>query len=103
MVFVKRKKNMSRERFERYWLNEHAGFFRNLPGIKKYVINIVQPSGSNESPYDGVAELWYDSRESMERIDNSSELKRFLSEDNPRFQDVTQRRSAIVAEHPIIQ
>ena len=102
MVFVKRKKGMSRERFERYWLNEHADFFLKVPGIKKYVINIVQPSESNECPYDGVAELWYDSLESMELIDDTSELKQFLREDNPRFQDVTKRRSVIVAEHPII-
>jgi len=103
MIFIKRKPGMTRKEFERYWLSEHASFFHKLPDIKRYVVNIVQLPESADSPYDGVAELWYDDLNALKRIDDSAELKQFLSEDNPRFQDVTLRRSVIVEEHVVIQ
>ena len=100
IVFVRRKRGLSKEEFGDHWLKEHADFFRSLPGVKRYVINIVtQPLEPGGIPYDGIAELWYENEEDFRMTENSSEFKRFLDKDNPKFQSVPDRRSAIVNEY----
>lgn len=64
-IWLRKKEGMSTEEFQRYWMEEHAPIARDgYPGLKGYVVNVVTrvPQGQ-EAPYDGIAELWWDSRE----------------------------------------
>jgi uncharacterized protein (TIGR02118 family) len=102
MVFVRKRSDIRKKDFENLWLKEHAEFFRNLPGVKRYVINlVVQPLEEEGMPYDGIAELWYDNEDDFRRTENSEEFKKFLKENNPRFQSVPDRRSVLVKEYII--
>jgi uncharacterized protein (TIGR02118 family) len=57
-----------RERFHRWWLDEHAPYVKKLPDLKKYRVCLVTGSTSHEGrePWDGIAELWFESRAALE-------------------------------------
>jgi uncharacterized protein (TIGR02118 family) len=70
VALLKRKPGMSRDEFARRWIQSHAPLAAQLPGLRGYRINIAthrQPEGTGqEPPYDGTAELWWDSIDAME-------------------------------------
>lgn len=105
MIFgAKWKPGMSREDFGRYWLTVHAEKARRVPGITRYVINLAPDlSGSGrELPYDGFAEAWFPSEESMRMSGRSPELQVVLDDEKNLF-DLSTRFSVIVQEHSIIE
>jgi uncharacterized protein (TIGR02118 family) len=104
MIFgAKRKPGMSREDFGEYWLTTHAAKAQRVPGIKRYVINLAPDlSGSGrEMPYDGFAEVWFESEAAMRASARSAEIREVLA-DEPNLFDVSTRFSVIVREHVIV-
>jgi uncharacterized protein (TIGR02118 family) len=67
---LKRPEGVSVEAFQRWWLQEHATFVKQFPGLRKYAINLTI---TGDQRYDGVAEVWFDSREDMERVFSTRE------------------------------
>lgn len=69
--FVKRAEHLSREEFERWWLEEHVPVARAAPGLRRYVVNLAQPDvglagkPATEPDWDGVAEQWFDDEEAL--------------------------------------
>ncbi len=64
-IWLRKRDGMSAEDFQRYWIEEHAPIAGDgYPALKGYTVNVVTrvPQGQ-EAPYDGVAELWWDSRD----------------------------------------
>ncbi len=71
-IWLRKKEGMSSEEFRDYWINRHAPIARDgYASLKGYVVKVVTrvPQGQ-EAPYDGVAELSWDSREEF-----SSDMK----------------------------
>ena len=69
IALLKAKQGMSRDEFKKRWVDEHALFTLKFPNLKGYVINVriedfQQEDG--ELPYDGTAELYWDSLEEMQ-------------------------------------
>jgi uncharacterized protein (TIGR02118 family) len=62
MVGLVRRDDMSREDFRAWWLDEHAPLARTLPGVRRIRFNILD----EDAPYDGIAELWFDSDEAAD-------------------------------------
>ncbi|MGY2006340.1 EthD family reductase [Nocardia gipuzkoensis] len=54
------------DEFVQYWRTAHADLAKELPGLRKYVLNPIDKSVYPDSPVDGFAELWFDSREAAE-------------------------------------
>ena len=75
-----RKDDMSREQFTRHWLEIHAPLARPVPGLRRYVqSHILEEFRRADIPtspvqVDGIAELWFDDRASMERALASPEM-----------------------------
>ena len=68
--FVKRAEHLSREEFERWWLETHVPVARAAPGLRRYVVNLAQPDDlagkpATEPDWDGVAEQWFDDEEAL--------------------------------------
>ena len=63
MILLTRKPEMSRAEFRTWLLDEHAPLAATLPGIRKLTYNIVE---TEDATVDGIAELWFDSREAFE-------------------------------------
>jgi uncharacterized protein (TIGR02118 family) len=85
-----RKDGLTHEQFVRHWVDIHAPLAHAVPGLRRYVqSHIVEERRRPDIPpldveVDGVAELWYDNRESMARAMASPESKA-LHADGARF------------------
>ncbi|MCS5478119.1 EthD family reductase [Corynebacterium sp. YIM 101645] len=60
VAIVKKQPEQSREEFLHHWNVEHPAYVRELPGIRRYRQNPAI-THRKEWPYDGMAELWFDS------------------------------------------
>jgi uncharacterized protein (TIGR02118 family) len=67
---LKRPNGVSVEAFQRWWLEDHATLVKRFPGLKKYAINLTT---SGDQRYDGVAEVWFDDKEDLERVFSTPE------------------------------
>ena len=60
MILLTRKEGLSHSDFKNWWLNKHSELASKLPGLKKACFNLVK---NEDSPFDGVSELWFDSED----------------------------------------
>ncbi|MFN3524412.1 MAG: EthD domain-containing protein [Phenylobacterium sp.] len=92
--------HLSRQEFQDYWFDTHAPLVasvRETLRIRRYVQMHSLPEDISEPirqsrgappPYDGVAQLWWDSLEDMASTDPAArEAGRLLLEDEKRFID----------------
>jgi uncharacterized protein (TIGR02118 family) len=118
LVFcLRRLPHLSLEEFQRYWLEKHGPLVRSHAQtlrIKRYVQVHTLNSAANEAirrsrdasePYDGVAELWWDSIEDMAAASATPEGRdagRELLEDERKFVDLQRSALWIGTEHQIV-
>lgn len=76
-----RKAGMTHAQFMKHWVEIHAPLALEVPGLRRYVqSHIVEDRKRPDVPpldveIDGIAELWYDDRESLARALASPEGK----------------------------
>ena len=70
MGIIKRPEGMDFEAFKSWWLKDHAPKVKQWPGLKEYRFNLCT---TPDQAFDGVAEVWFESREAMERIFSTAE------------------------------
>ena len=75
---IKRRKDMTKQEFRDWWLKDHAPEGKNLEGLKGYQICFTLDD--EEFPYDGMAEMWFDSVEAANKAFDT-DLGRSLAED----------------------
>jgi len=107
---LRRKRELSLEQFQKYWLETHAHFGRNIPGVKKYIqvhalggemqemLAAGHPAGKNE-PYDGVAELWFEEEDLLNLAGTEGALAAVRDEAN--FIDFDRSCIFLAKEHVI--
>ena len=101
---VRRRDDVDAEEFHRYWRDEHGPLvrsFRSVLGIRRYVqvhriegpFNDALRSSRNAlEPFDGTAELWWDSIDALATAASSEEgiaAGQKLLEDENRFIDLS--------------
>ena len=114
---LRRLPELSREQFQQYWFDKHALLVRKNSEtlrIRKYVqvhslddpVNEALRGGrGGPEPYDGVAELWWDSVEDLQEAMESpagqvAALE--LLEDEKTFIDLSKSPLWIARERPVI-
>ena len=70
---LKRPKGTDFETFKRWWLTEHSEKVRQWPGLVEYRINMCT---TPDQDYDGVAEVWFETREAMDAVFATPQGKR---------------------------
>ncbi len=90
--------------FQRYWRDVHAPLvhrYRKVLRIARYVqfhsdlgplADKLRAFRGSPEPYDGIAEIWYESRAALETLGDNAEARaasRELREDEKRFVDLT--------------
>ena len=81
LSLLTRKSGMTHEQFMKHWVEVHGPLALVVPGLRRYVqSHIVEVRERPDIPtldvdIDGVAELWYDDRETMARALASPEAK----------------------------
>ncbi len=97
MACLKRKQGMSAEEFHRYWRDVHGPLVKSVPEFMRYVRKYVQSHTISDSvpgvatapsPYDGVAELWFDSLEDVAKAYSEPRFNEVLMPDGLKFFDV---------------
>ncbi len=73
VLLLDRRPDLSQEAFQRYWRERHAPLVRQVPELRRYVISVRTRSLAGEPQPDGVAELWFDDAEALERALRSPE------------------------------
>jgi len=95
IILLKRKADLSAQDFAAWWLNDHAKLAAQLPGLRKLCFNL---STDEDAPYDGVSELWFDSKEAFEAA-YADEIGQAVAADSQSM--VSQRLRLFVAEHVV--
>ena len=111
---LRRLPSLSLAQFQDYWLNKHGPLVRRLQpalGMVRYVQvhrldsdladGMRRVRGAPE-PYDGVAELWWESEEAFRaarRTPEAREAGRLLLEDEARFIDLPRSPLWLNQEH----
>jgi uncharacterized protein (TIGR02118 family) len=85
-IWMRKMDEMTTEEFRDYWLTTHAPIARDgYANLRGYRVNVVTGAGRDqEVPYDGVAELSWDSRDDFS-ADMKSEAARAGTEDLASF------------------
>jgi len=112
---IRRKEGLAKDEMQQYWLEEHgplvAGYSKSLDMLR-YVqahstdddhSRLTGRRGEMEEPYDGVAEVWWESKESMfeaTRSDAGREADRILRLDEQRFIDLERSVAWFNYEYP---
>jgi uncharacterized protein (TIGR02118 family) len=118
LVFcLRRRPEYSVEEFQTYWREKHAPLVRQMApalGIRRYTQchSFSDPRLASSAkarqcvvePYDGVAELWWESLDELMRIASrreSREAGRMLLEDEHRFIDLQNSPLFFTEEHDL--
>jgi uncharacterized protein (TIGR02118 family) len=83
IALLKARPGMSRDEFARRWVEGHAPLtlrFRNLKGYRINVRIEEYQELEGEVPYDGTAELWWDSLEEMQADFASDEAAKAVAD-----------------------
>jgi uncharacterized protein (TIGR02118 family) len=119
LVFcLRRLPALTREDFQRYWYGTHAPLVRRHAAalrIRRYVQvhtlddplqDVLRASRGGPEGYDGVAELWWDSRADLEaatREPAGQAAALALLEDERRFIDLARSPLFVAEERAVIQ
>ncbi len=90
IALIKAKPGMSPEELKKYYLEKHAPIDLQFKNLRGYTFNLTKkddPSSVDGSSYDGVAELWWDSKEDMDvdfaskaGVEGGEDVQAFASE-----------------------
>ncbi len=100
-----RKDGITHEEFVRHWFDIHGPLAHAVPGIRRYVqSHIVDTRTRPDIPetnvdVDGIAELWYDDMDSMQRAGTTAEMTA-LTDDGALF--IGKIKTYIIEERQII-
>jgi uncharacterized protein (TIGR02118 family) len=98
LSLVRKRPELSREEFLARWTAEHVEIARRLPGLRGYVIQILD---GDAPPYDGIAITTFDSREAAERAFADPELAEGLARTRDEFAESVE--VYFVEEHTIVE
>jgi uncharacterized protein (TIGR02118 family) len=107
VVLVARKEGMTREAFTRHWLDIHAALASSVEGVKGFVGSepigaTADGKGAPFAEMDGIASIWYPSREQVPGILGTEKGKAWLA-DGDLFISRPLSRNYGTREHVIVR
>ena len=97
---VRRLPELSRGEFVTHWSGPHVEIVRGLPGLRGLRLGVVDTWTPAEAAWDGVGELWFDTREAAERAFATEPFASQLVADRPLF--LAELQSAFVEELTVV-
>ncbi|MGB8751385.1 MAG: EthD domain-containing protein [Candidatus Sulfotelmatobacter sp.] len=96
MVVIYRRPDLTHEQFRRHLQEVHGPLAKNLPGLRKYIQNIVRNDAQRKAPgWDAIVELYFDDWSSMEAA-WASPQGAASDADLPAFADLTRTTWSVV-------
>ena len=77
ITIIKKKQNLTYEKFQNYWKNEHAKIVTRSPLVGTYVQShpIYNDKLTCEDTVDGIAEIWFEDTNAMRTLAATKEYK----------------------------
>lgn len=97
---IRKRPDLTFEVFRDHWLGTHAQLARQLPGLRRYTVNIIDRARYPASAYDGFSELWFDSQEALDSAFAPPAVDA-LAADIPRF--IGELTRVVVEEHEMLR
>lgn len=95
IILLKRGETMSHDDFKTWWLVDHSKKAATLPGVRKIIFNLA----ADGSTYDGISELWFDSKEAFEAA-YETEIGKAVAADS--IAHLADRQRIFVTENDIV-
>jgi len=93
-ILVPRRPDLTLEEFRKHWKEIHGPLFKSQPEVKEYVKRYVQVHSTGEelkqfptAPFDGIAEIWVDKMEDINKVFGSENYSRVIAPDEAQFID----------------
>ena len=108
IVAIRRRPDLSVDEFQQHWRTRHAELVRACPAAQRLVRRYVQchtlPSqyALGEPPFDGTAELWFDSPEDKDCFFSDPDYLASIQPDEGRFADMTRTVFFMTEEYPVM-
>ncbi len=109
IICVTRKSGMSFQDFDRYWREQHGPLVKSVTEFSRHVRKYVQCHQAETSvpfgiaaPYDGVAELWFDSVEAAAKAFAEPKYMEIIRPDELKFAEPAKCISFVTEEVPVI-
>lgn len=83
IALIRRKPALSVEEFWAHYTGPHAAIVRRMPGLRRLALS--RPAGPHAGDWDAVGELWFDSREALDRAFADPLIAAQLQADRPLF------------------
>jgi uncharacterized protein (TIGR02118 family) len=107
MSLLRRRPDVSPERFKHEWRVEHARLVRQVSGVRGYRQNLIvgrevpkgAPVGYEDLPVDGIVELWFDDAKSLDAAFASPEGVKLMSHAREFIAEIT---TFLVERHVIV-
>jgi uncharacterized protein (TIGR02118 family) len=99
IILLTKKTGFTHEQFATYLLETHALLAKKMPGLRKYVVNVVRPPPNREPDYNAVVELWFHNVDDMKKAFSSPEGLA-TQKDTETF--TTSLATMYIEEHPIM-
>jgi len=96
IILLVRKDGMTKAQFRDWMLVAHSPLAKQLAGVRKLTFNVVE---NEDVEYDGVSELWFDSREAFDAA-YATEVGKAVASDS--LANVKARIRLFVDEQPQI-
>ena len=101
VIFIKRRKDLTREQFKEYWLTQHSKLEKENAEknwVRKIVASFaIEDESLPEPPFDGMVELYFDSIEDMKK-DVQGEQRKIMYADEENFCDHSEEQVVVVTE-----
>ena len=94
---LKRRADLDRPAFKRWWLERHAPLVVEFPELSRYQVSLVEQG--EETFADGVAEVSFDTMEALRRVTSSPQVKDAQGDSNVH---TAARYRLLVEEHVVI-
>ena len=95
MVGLIRRADMTHDEFVDWWTKQHAPLARTLPDVRRIRFNVL----SEDAPFDGIAELWFDSAEAADAA-YATDIGRAVAADS--LAHASSRVRMLADEHAIL-
>jgi uncharacterized protein (TIGR02118 family) len=86
IALIRRRQDLTANAFDLYWRESHPPLVTALPGVRRYVQSPALNDERRAWPYDGMAEVWFESLRDVAAAFASPAADR-MREDETRFVD----------------
>ncbi len=105
--FVRRRPDLTMDEFKNYWLTKHAQFGKLLAEktpVRKITASFTKHLiAGKESPFDGMAEIYYDSFQDLQASQKSGlYVSSGMQKDEENFADLTTDLTLVLAEEYVV-